>query len=851
MNYQLDAGETKRAALDLAGRGLKVFPLTPRSKAPLNGSNGHLEATSDPAVIERMWRDATYANVGVSAAASGLYMVDVDTDPEKGKIGGETWAKVCGEHGFVDTYTVQSWTGGLHFWYLMPEGMQLRNTSGRAAGRGIGPDVDTRGNGYVIAPPSVVTEVSPKTGLPRTGQYRLFKDMPFMYLPEHLIEMCKDVERPVREQSGPIAAGEEVLARLEDLAGQLEAAPDGQGNATASRIAFWCGQYVGAGQLDEDEVIGRLLDAIAGWTFRSNADMTSMNSTIIRGVKDGVSNPRAWERPVNPGAPAKAIAQAAQNGASVPPQTAVAVKEDPMVTDEDLEAPEGSQPVGAPPVPEDKAAQALSDWATDVGQAQHLAEKMGTRVLHADGVGWHRWDGCRWAPISEDAIDNMIARFYSKQFKAMVDKFKKTEDDKYLVLAKAYRSFQARSKMNAIRNTLAIIDGVFADPTQLDAHPELLNTPNFVVNLRTGKFSKHDPDLYITKVTNGRYRQGFRHADWDKALMALPPEQADYMQIRMGQAATGHNAKDAIFLVGGGNNGKSAYTTEGVFPALGDYAHMAQPTLISKGQGTGATPDRASLRGVRFALIEELPESHALSVEEIKRITDTGYITARLLHQNPITFPATHTMFVTSNSKPAVAEVDWGTWRRLLLVDFPYTFMEKPQAANDRLGDPTLKRRVRDNTDDQHDAIVTWLVEGAMRYFADPMLVEIERRPLEVVEAVKGWQMEADRIMAYFVDRLEADPDGMIARPDLFADFTNFLVAQNHSKWSSETFLGRFRVHELIRAAGVSEGQVRSASSDISRPPLATNVTFSSAQPPLPSRVRVFRGLRFKPDEVD
>jgi P4 family phage/plasmid primase-like protien len=847
LNYQLDAGETKKAALDLAGRGLKVFPLTPRSKEPLGGSNGHLDATSDPETIERMWRDSTYANIGVASAASGLYMVDVDTDPVKGKVGGETWAKICGEHGFVDTFTVRSWSGGLHFWYRMPEGMQLRNTSGRAAGRGIGPDVDTRGNGYVIAPPSVVTESA--NGIPRTGQYTVEKDVPIMWLPQHLVEMCKDVERPERVSSGPIAAGEEVLARLEDLAGQLEAAPDGQGNATASRIAFWCGQYVGAGQLDEDEVIGRLLDAISSWQWRSSSDFTSMSSTIIRGVKDGVSNPRAWERPVNPGAPAKTTlpAQAAATSAYA---TNVAVAE-PMVTAEDLEAPEGSQPAGAPPVPEDKAAQALSDWATDVGQAQHLAEKMGTRVLHADGVGWHRWDGCRWAPVSEDAIDNMIARFYSKQFKAMVDKFKKSEDDKYLVLAKAYRSFQARSKMNAIRNTLAIIDGVFADPAQLDAHPELMNTPNFVVNLRTGKYSKHDPDLYFTKVTNGRYRPGFRHDDWDKALLALPPEQADYMQIRMGQAATGHNAKDAIFLVGGGNNGKSAYTTEGVFPALGDYAHMAQPTLISKGQGTGATPDRASLRGVRFALIEELPESHALSVEEIKRITDTGYITARLLHQNPITFPATHTMFVTSNSKPAVAEVDWGTWRRLLLVNFPYTFMEKPQAENDRLGDPTLKRRVRDNTDDQHDAIITWLVEGAMRYFADPMLVEIERRPLEVAEAVKGWQMEADRIMAYFADRLEVDPDGMIARPDLFTDFTNFLVAQNHSKWSSETFLGRFRVHELIRQAGVTEGQVRTSSSDISRPPLAPNVTFSSSQPPLPGRVRVFRGLRFRPDEVD
>lgn len=98
-------------------------------------------------------------------------------------------------------------------------------------------------------------------------------------------------------------------------------------------------------------------------------------------------------------------------------------------------------------------------------------------------------------------------------------------------------------------------------------------------------------------------------------------------------------------------------------------------------------------------------------------------ITARHVFQKNMTFKATHSLFTTTNYIPVVSETDHGTWRRLALVKFPYTFRKPGQALqsdSDRAGDPTLKARVEHNTDSQHDAIVTWAVEGAMRWYADP-----------------------------------------------------------------------------------------------------------------------------------
>lgn len=135
-------------ALGYAARGWHVFPIVPGAKTPLT-EHGQNEATTDPAVIERWWREHPAANVGIHARPSGLYVVDVDCGP--GKRGAESWGALVREYGETATYTVGTRSGGLHLYYSAPADIDLANTAGR-----LGADIDTRGNGYVVAPPSVV-----------------------------------------------------------------------------------------------------------------------------------------------------------------------------------------------------------------------------------------------------------------------------------------------------------------------------------------------------------------------------------------------------------------------------------------------------------------------------------------------------------------------------------------------------------------------------------------------------------------------------------------------------------------------------------------------------------------------
>jgi len=151
---------------------------------------------------------------------------------------------------------------------------------------------------------------------------------------------------------------------------------------------------------------------------------------------------------------------------------------------------------------------------------------------------------------------------------------------------------------------------------ELDADPDLLNTPAGIVDLRTGELAPHDPGQLMTKITRGSYRPGFRHPDWTAALAALPEAERGWLQVRIGQAVTGHPTPDGIMpvLQGSGENGKSLLTTDGAVRGLGDYASMASPKLFQSTKGSEHSIERADLRGRRLLVAEELTEGRAIDV---------------------------------------------------------------------------------------------------------------------------------------------------------------------------------------------------------------------------------------------
>lgn len=131
------------AALDYVRRGLAVFPVNGRTKAPLTTS-GHSAATMDAEQLRRWWTRWPWAGIGLACAPSGI--IGVDVDPRNG--GDDRLHDLEQHHGALpDTWTSDTGGGGEHRLFARP-------ASGTFKERQLAPGVDVKVNGYLVLPPS-------------------------------------------------------------------------------------------------------------------------------------------------------------------------------------------------------------------------------------------------------------------------------------------------------------------------------------------------------------------------------------------------------------------------------------------------------------------------------------------------------------------------------------------------------------------------------------------------------------------------------------------------------------------------------------------------------------------------
>ncbi len=138
-------------ALQYAQAGLRVFPLSPCDKMPLQGSRGLHESTNNPDKIRQWWTTNPFYNIGC-ATGGDIVVIDIDegTDNNGGNKSGEDsitqWQSENGQ--LPDTLTAISGKGGRHLYY--------RTTHKCSSKTGVIKNVDIRADGgYIVLPPSI------------------------------------------------------------------------------------------------------------------------------------------------------------------------------------------------------------------------------------------------------------------------------------------------------------------------------------------------------------------------------------------------------------------------------------------------------------------------------------------------------------------------------------------------------------------------------------------------------------------------------------------------------------------------------------------------------------------------
>jgi putative DNA primase/helicase len=453
------------------------------------------------------------------------------------------------------------------------------------------------------------------------------------------------------------------------------------------------------------------------------------------------------------------------------------------------------------------------------------------------GLGWLQWDGKVWRERPEPALvdevrvalkslreteTDLVLHWADTEVTRINQRLRETTEEREVknlnadliaVQKAAARQVEALAvllRRSKIRDVSELLRGpLLADTTEFDNQHDLLNVGNGVVDLTTGELRPHDPDLLFTKITPIDYRSDARHDDWDKALEAVPDETCPWLLDRLGQAITGHRVTDEVvpILEGGGSNGKSTVLSA-VREALDDsptgFARTIPKKVLTAQDGEHTT-SLTTLRGVRFAPMEELPEGQVLNTERLKDVAGQVHITARKIRQDDVTWRTTHALFVATNHRLRVYATDDGTWRRLARVVFPYHYVDQPSGEGERQKDAGLHERMQGR--ERLEAVLATLVSAAVAWH------QRGRRflptPERVAAETEAWRAESDVVVAYATERLRFDPSCAVRTSDLFADLNEWLEAQGKSRLAEQTVSERFEKHSLMTSHGVARNRAR------------------------------------------
>lgn len=298
---------------------------------------------------------------------------------------------------------------------------------------------------------------------------------------------------------------------------------------------------------------------------------------------------------------------------------------------------------------------------------------------------------------------------------------------------------------------------------QLDPDGWMWNAANCVIELRTGVTSAHDPALMMTLQSPVPYDPDAECPEFiDFVEWALPDEEVrTYVQRLLGASMIGEAPGDMqIFPVftGEGRNGKGALLriVEAVF---GPYATGIKDEMLIETKFASHDAKVAALFRKRLATTSELPAHSKWDVNSIKRLTGGDALTGNFMRQNVFTFPASHTLILSTNHRPAI-EADYAFWRRYR--EIPFT-----QTLTDEQIDPNLEPRIRAN---ELPGVLNWLIEGLLDYQDHGL-----KTPDAVIEASQDTRQQADPVYRFVSEEMK--------RTNKFED--TLVFDQVWSRWST------------------------------------------------------------------
>lgn len=377
-----------------------------------------------------------------------------------------------------------------------------------------------------------------------------------------------------------------------------------------------------------------------------------------------------------------------------------------------------------------------------------------------DNIVWRRDDD-----LTRYTMAREVARSTARQ--AMAETGKEAD---------ARRIATAKS-VNAILSLAQSDPRLVVPASAWNADPMALNTPQGVVDLRTGVLRPRGAAEYLTQAARVAPAAG-TCPTWlrflDQVFMG-DRELIEFMRRALGYSLTGDRREQVLFFFYGlGANGKSVLIDLMQWLA-GDYSLKLPASVLMQSKGERHPTELAQLRGKRLAVSSELDESSFFNESLIKELTGDAVLTARFMRQDFFEFAMTQKHVIVGNFKPRLKGGDPAIARRMLLVPFMASFKGKAR-------DPQMLDKLRAEA----PAILQWIVGGAADWARDGLAV-----PESVRAASAAYLAEHDDLALWLDECCLRTGEGKAA--DLYASFASWKKSRGEHASSMTSWCGRLQ----------------------------------------------------------
>ncbi|MBQ8062668.1 MAG: hypothetical protein IJ230_01895, partial [Clostridia bacterium] len=286
----------------------------------------------------------------------------------------------------------------------------------------------------------------------------------------------------------------------------------------------------------------------------------------------------------------------------------------------------------------------------------------------------------------------------------------------------------------------------------LDQKPNLFNCKCGTYNLKTRKWKDHDPADLLSKCANVTERDS-NYNDFQKIVTQILPDEEirNYFQKVIGLCMSEDTTPAEFYIILGETtrNGKSTLLNA-IGAMMGDYHLTIAPETLEKANrvnSSGPTPDRSRFRGARMIHAEEPRRGMPLDSAFIKAITGGDTLTARQLHQDPVSFRVVGKLVIVTNHLPAVTDTTVFSSERVAVIPFEQRFIGKNR-------DYHLQERIKKQ--DMLNQCFAWAVVGHSDYCKAKDFKT--NRPAAIIKRVERYQADSDYIGQFLQDCLIKAP---------------------------------------------------------------------------------------------